>query len=357
MWNIIPRVLRTSFLASALFTLCFSLSSVYSNPIHASPPLGPTAPAALHASCGDAVINEVLFKQTDPLNDEWVELFTLAELPVGTVLEVDDLETSSSGHLYLTVTLTETVTTAGFIVIHGNDAADSDEPTAGNANFFGAGSRKLNNTADNIVLRINGADCEEVVWGSGALAESSAPTTFIYGSSSNVSAGESIQRNPSGDANGALFIEGDSPELFGTSTIGRNNNDGTLPVTLAWFEATTAGRVTQIRWQTATEIGNAGFNLLAGPLEAPVALNEELIPSNRHRLCGAGTLRVQRRYAGDAILPAGGSARLQYRVARSIPTGPGLRYPHRILYLRTTVLRKAGPESGSTSRLSLIDSM
>ena len=34
-----------------------------------------------------------------------------------------------------------------------------------------------------------------------------------------------------------------------------------LPVTVAWFEAQPAGDGMDVRWQTATETGNAGFNL------------------------------------------------------------------------------------------------
>ena len=53
----------------------------------------------------------------------------------------------------------------------------------------------------------------------------------------------------------------------------------TLPVTLSYFHAQPSGNDVRFTWQTATETGNAGFNLLAESDEGIVQLNPELIQS------------------------------------------------------------------------------
>jgi hypothetical protein len=57
------------------------------------------------------------------------------------------------------------------------------------------------------------------------------------------------------------------------------NNDPTLAITLGWFLAEADGETVDFRWQTVTETGTAGFNVLAATDEGKVQLNAELIPS------------------------------------------------------------------------------
>ena len=52
-----------------------------------------------------------------------------------------------------------------------------------------------------------------------------------------------------------------------------------LAITLAWFFAEQVDRITNIRWQTATETGTAGFNILVLIENSKVHLNSDLIPS------------------------------------------------------------------------------
>ena len=58
-----------------------------------------------------------------------------------------------------------------------------------------------------------------------------------------------------------------------------NNSNSTLVVTLGWFLAERDGDRVDFRWQTATESGVAGFNMLAVTDNGTVQLNEALIPS------------------------------------------------------------------------------
>ena len=55
---------------------------------------------------------------------------------------------------------------------------------------------------------------------------------------------------------------------------------GTVPVTLASFEATREGKAVRFVWSTATETGNVGFNLYLETKAGRERLNGELIPSN-----------------------------------------------------------------------------
>ena len=55
--------------------------------------------------------------------------------------------------------------------------------------------------------------------------------------------------------------------------------DGPLAVTLSYFHAQADGETVEFTWQTATETGTAGFNLLAVTEAGLVQLNHELIPS------------------------------------------------------------------------------
>ena len=50
-------------------------------------------------------------------------------------------------------------------------------------------------------------------------------------------------------------------------------------MTLSYFHAQPSGNEVRFTWQTATETGNAGFNLLAESDEGIVQLNPELIQS------------------------------------------------------------------------------
>jgi uncharacterized repeat protein (TIGR01451 family) len=63
-----------------------------------------------------------------------------------------------------------------------------------------------------------------------------------------------------------------------------NNNfdscDRTTPVTLAQFSSSQEGAVVRFDWSTATEVGNAGFNLYAETPEGREKVNDQLIPSN-----------------------------------------------------------------------------
>ncbi len=57
------------------------------------------------------------------------------------------------------------------------------------------------------------------------------------------------------------------------------NENKVIPVTLGWFLAAGNGGTVNFRWQTATETGTAGFNVLAVTEGGTVQLNRELIPS------------------------------------------------------------------------------
>ena len=52
-----------------------------------------------------------------------------------------------------------------------------------------------------------------------------------------------------------------------------------LCITLGWFSTSKDGDVVDFRWQMATEMGTAGFNVLAVTDNVATQLNEELIPS------------------------------------------------------------------------------
>jgi hypothetical protein len=52
-----------------------------------------------------------------------------------------------------------------------------------------------------------------------------------------------------------------------------------LAVTLSWFLAEQDGGAVHFRWQTATETGTAGFNILAITDGGPVQMNTELVES------------------------------------------------------------------------------
>ena len=293
MWNVIPRLLQASALAS-LSLLAMALVTV-GRPLPLLPIIHadshqvtvlPTIAASIGASteavidnaaaaatCGDVVINEVLFNGAD----EWVELYTLNPLDATTIFKVSDLD-SGAYKFELEVTLTDPIPADRHIVIHGNDEQDAEEPHAAFAQFFNAGDgQDLGNAGGTVVLSINGDICEEVHWGTVAAPESAAPVTLSFGTTSSIPVGESIQRNPSGT--GTDFLRGNDPVFFAPSTLGRNNNSGTLPVTLAWFAAMPEHDAVHVQWQTATEIGNAGFHLLAATPGGLVQLNDALIPS------------------------------------------------------------------------------
>ena len=66
----------------------------------------------------------------------------------------------------------------------------------------------------------------------------------------------------------------------GDCTSGAVEASTPLAVTLGWFLAQRNGDVVEVRWQTATETGTAGFHVLAAADDGDtVRLNQELIPS------------------------------------------------------------------------------
>ena len=64
-----------------------------------------------------------------------------------------------------------------------------------------------------------------------------------------------------------------------TVTCTFTNSNKALAVSLGWFLAERDGDTVDFRWQTATETGTAGFNVLAESDGGTVQLNTELIPS------------------------------------------------------------------------------
>lgn len=252
----------------------------------------PAAAAPDDAVCGDVVINEIKFKQdgsgTTPVwnEDEWVELYTTVELPAGTVIKLDDME-SNTGRFQTEFTLATAVPADKYIVVHANTQAESESPTAGYLNIYEAGnslhSPVLNNTGDNIVLYVNSSACEEVHWGSrGSNANNGPPSPsaaieYAYGSASNVSAGESIQRNPNGT--GTVFLQGDDSAFPDKTTIGYNNNGPSTLVTLVSFTAVADGDKVTLAWETGAEIDNAGFNLYRADSDSSpqVRVNDQLL--------------------------------------------------------------------------------
>ncbi len=82
-------------------------------------------------------------------------------------------------------------------------------------------------------------------------------------------------------ARGCASVTGNPVTLQLPNLVGfvpRSRDDATVPVSLGWFRATAADRLT-LEWSTATEVANVGFNLYqldAGQLRR---LNRDLIPS------------------------------------------------------------------------------
>ena len=279
MWNGIPRVLRVRLYAvAATVVLLLPIKTGSVDRLASPQSVNSTIPAV--ASCDDVVINEVLFRPANPPNDEWVELYVVNAIAVGTILKISDLEIGS-GRFQLEFILSAGVPGNRYIVVHGNDLPESQEPDIGYVNFFNAGNgARLANGGDNVVLSINGAECEEVHWGSVKTPASEAPVTRAFGSTSSINSGESIQRLPNGLE--GQFVRGTTSGLYNAiegNSIGRNNDDGTLAVTVSWFHSRRAGDMTEFAWQTATETGNAGFNLLAVTGDSAAQLNPTLIPS------------------------------------------------------------------------------
>ena len=203
MWNRIPRFLRVCLLV-VLATGVLLVSNQVSFAIH------PFAPAA--ATCGDVVINEVLFNG----DDEWVELYVANTLATGTVLKINDDDIGTSDFL-AEITLPAEITAGNYIVIHSEDEADSQEPTIGALNIFDAGDgyHDLHNDNENIVLTISGSLCEEVYWELSAGSNSAqfgAPITAVFTGSGSIANGESIARDPSGS--GASFVAGTTAGLY-----------------------------------------------------------------------------------------------------------------------------------------------
>ena len=56
--------------------------------------------------------------------------------------------------------------------------------------------------------------------------------------------------------------------------------DGPLAVSLSRFEAKRTGDVVRFEWETATETGNAGFNLFVETVDGMEQINESLVPSS-----------------------------------------------------------------------------
>ncbi|MCB9139785.1 MAG: hypothetical protein H6642_15690 [Caldilineaceae bacterium] len=275
MWNN-PRVLRIGLLVLAwLSAIGFSARTATAKPLYA-------------AACGDVVINEVLFNEDTPIDDEWVELYVVNTLPIGTVLRVQDND-SGTTDFYAEFTLAEEIVANRYIVVHGETEAGSQEPYIGRLNIYEAGDGYIDlaNTNENIGLFVDGTICEEVYWEStagGSSAAFSAPSTLVFTGSSSIGDGESIARYPSGSGE---LVSGTTAELYNSAegqSIGRNNVSGTLAVTLGYFYAAPpvdqeGEMIVHITWQTVTETGTAGFNLLALHGEVREQLNEEIIAS------------------------------------------------------------------------------
>lgn len=220
------------------------------------------AMAAPVASCGDIVINEVKFKQTDssdggvPAGDEWVELYVVNAIATDATVIVDDLETTTSGRFRLEFTVPAGTPAGKYIIVHDNATGSGESLPSGSAvnatEYFSAGGSggsgagvHLNDSGDNIVLTIDGAACEEVHWGTrGSDANiappSTAAITIAFGSASSIAAGESIQRSPSGS--GISFLRAGTGVSGSTAvgtptTMGYSNNTTANAVTLAFFGA------------------------------------------------------------------------------------------------------------------------
>ena len=79
------------------------------------------------------------------------------------------------------------------------------------------------------------------------------------------------------DGDRVIFSSVNVAQLGSFFTLG--STSGALPVTLSYFLATPSGDGIHFAWQTATETGNAGFNLNAETEAGRQRLNDELIPS------------------------------------------------------------------------------
>ncbi|MCB0131822.1 MAG: hypothetical protein KDD78_13270 [Caldilineaceae bacterium] len=81
----------------------------------------------------------------------------------------------------------------------------------------------------------------------------------------------------------AEFFSDASPQPSGGYGAGESEvhtvSTGTVPVTVGYFLAQPAGDGIEFHWQTATETGTAGFNILAVTEAGAVQLNPALIPS------------------------------------------------------------------------------
>jgi hypothetical protein len=83
------------------------------------------------------------------------------------------------------------------------------------------------------------------------------------------------------DPDAHALVEGKTPDFGVTIRDTRATNTGAtpLPVTLSYFLATPSADGVHFAWSTATETGNAGFNLYAEMEAGRQRLNAELIPS------------------------------------------------------------------------------
>ncbi len=214
------------------------------------------------AACGDIIINEIKFKQTDSTDggvaagDEWVELYVVNAIVADTTVIVDDLETTTSGRFRLQFTVAAGTPAGKYLIIHDNASGSGEALPSGSAvnaiEFFGAGGASgsgagfhLNDTGDNVLLTIDGASCEEVHWGTRGSDANIAPTTaaaitIAFGPASSVLAGESIQRSP--NSSGSSFLRAGTGVPGATAvgsptTMGHSNNIGPNAITLSSFAA------------------------------------------------------------------------------------------------------------------------
>ena len=103
-------------------------------------------------------------------------------------------------------------------------------------------------------------------------------------------------------ATDSSFFSDASPQPAGLKGPGESEghpvNDSPLAVSLGYFLATRDGDQVDFTWQTATELGTAGFYLLAEVDGDRVQLNNELVPSTV--IDSVEPVNYSARYASDA---------------------------------------------------------
>ncbi|MBN1300869.1 MAG: T9SS type A sorting domain-containing protein [Melioribacteraceae bacterium] len=226
----------------------------------------------------DIIINE--FSQGAESSKEWIELVVTSDnQDIRGVYFADDSSFSSIEFQLKTDFADFSIVGKGSVIVIYNAAyrddilpADDFDFSDGiiiipdtNTTFLESGSNLsgLSNTGENFgLMKIDGTGIHGITYGDGN------PSTYF-----DSMFGEADILTPVGAGKSAHFTE-DTPEEAGSgsnwsvvsydlATPGRLNgsNNDALPVELIFFDAVQSDKCIQLRWGTATEINNYGFDI------------------------------------------------------------------------------------------------